>query len=194
MAGRLEVITGCMFSGKTEELIRRLHRLQFARQLYILVKPTIDNRYGKTTVATHYGRKLDGFLLAPGRETLGQLIEIAGRDCLDKADIVAFDEAQFFSNKLPELCEELVAMGKRVIVAGLDLDFRAEPFGSIPNLLASADEVMKLKAICARCGKPATRTQRLVNGKPASLSDPLIVVGGAEKYEARCRDCFEPPK
>ena len=193
-AGRLEVIAGCMFSGKTDELIRRLDRLQWAHKDYILVKPTIDNRYGETSVATHNGRKLDGFLLAPGEETLDELTEIVGKDRLKKAAVIAFDEGQFFSEKLPKLCEELVAMGKRVIVAGLDLDFRAKPFGPMPDLLALADEVDKLKAICVKCGKPATRTQRLVNGQPASLNDRTILVGGAEQYEARCRDCYEPPK
>ena len=194
MAGQLEVIVGCMFSGKTEELIRRLHRLRFGHQEYLLMKPTIDDRYGQTAVSTHYGRKLEGFSLVPGNETLAELTKIVGKERLDSADVVAFDEGQFFSDKLPKLCEDLVAMGKRVIVAGLDLDFRAQPFGPMPHLMALADKVDKLQAVCVKCGRPATRTQRLVNGKPASLSDPLIVIGGAETYEARCRDCYKPPK
>ena len=192
MTGQLEVITGCMFSGKTEELARRLDRLSYAHQTYLLIKPTIDDRC-QFFVATHHHRKLNAYLLAPGKETLIDLIEIVGEDCLNQADVVAFDEGQFFSDKLPKLCEDLVAMGKRVIVDGLDLDFRSQPFGPMPALLALADRVDKLQAICVKCGRPATRTQRLVNRKPAKLNDPIIKVGGEEAYEARCRECYEPP-
>ena len=194
MIGRLEVITGCMFSGKTEELIRRLERVWIARRDYVLIKPTIDNRSGAKTVATHYGRSLESFPLEPGQETISGLEKTVGQIRLRKAAVVAFDEGQFFSPKFPNLCQELVARGKRVIVAGLDLDFRGEPFGSMPALLALADEVTKLQAVCVKCGQPATRTQRLVNGQPASLSNPLIVIGGAEKYEARCQNCYVKPQ
>lgn len=194
MIGRLEVITGCMFSGKTEELIRRLERVQIAKRTYILVKPTIDNRFGTRSVATHYGRALESFLLAPGKETIDRLEKRVGQNRLEKATVVAFDEGQFFSPKLPSLCQDLLTRGKRVIVAGLDLDFRGQPFGSMPALLALADEVLKLQAVCVKCGQPATRTQRLVNGQPASLSGPLIVIGDAEKYEPRCRNCYVEPK
>lgn len=194
VVGRLEVVTGCMFSGKTEELIRRLHLLQYAHQLYLLFKPSMDDRYGRDKVSTHYGRVVDAYLLEPGKETLEKLVEIVGYEALDDAHVVAFDEAQFFSSMLPSLCEELVRLGKRVIVAGLDTNFRNEPFGPTPALLALADEAVKLKAVCIKCGQLANRTQRLVNGEPAKRADPEVVVGGAEAYEARCRQCYEPPK
>jgi thymidine kinase len=181
-----------MFSGKTEELIRRLHRLQFACQKYLLLKPTTDTRYGKRVVATHYGRKMDGFLLQPGKETLEQIIEIVGGEAFKKAAVIAFDEAQFYSLNLPSLCEKLMALGKRVIVAGLDLNFRGEPFGPMPQLLALADDVTKLQAVCVKCGKPATRTQRLVDGEPVT-SGPEVQIGGEESYEARCQDCWIGP-
>lgn len=193
MTGNLEIITGCMFSGKTEELARRLHRLLYAHQAYILIKPTIDDRC-ETFVATHHDLKLFAYLLAPGNETLAELVKIVGEDRLEKADVVAFDEGQFFSDKLAELCEELVTMGKRVIVDGLDLDFCGQPFGPMPALFALADRVDKLQAICTKCGKPATRSQRLVNGELARLDSPLIEIGGEEAYEARCRNCWESPK
>ena len=194
MIGRLEVIAGCVFSGKTEELIRRLERVQIARQPYVLIKPTVDNRSGAKTVATHYGRLLESFPLDVGQETIRGLEKTVGRNRLEEANVVAFDKGQFFLPKLPILCQELVSRGKRVIVAGLDLDFRGVPFGSMPALLALADEVTKLQAVCVKCGQPATRTQRLVNGQPASLNDPLIVIGGEEKYEARCQSCYVKPK
>lgn len=194
MAGWLEAIAGCMFAGKTEELLRRLTRLRFARQRYLLFKPSIENRYGQDKVVTHDGRKVDCYLLEPGKETLEELTKIVSRAELEMADVVAFDEAQFFSQKFPQLCEELVQLGKRVIVAGLDTNFRNEPFGPMAEVLALADKVTKLKAVCARCGKPATRTQRLVNGQPANKNDPEILIGGAEIYEPRCRKCYIPPR
>ncbi|MCD5396321.1 MAG: thymidine kinase [Candidatus Pacebacteria bacterium] len=192
MRGKLEVIVGCMFSGKTEELIRRLHRLQFARQEYLLFKPSFDTRYGEKIVATHYGREMQAFLLTPGEETVEKVIEIAREQAFKKALVIAFDEGQFYSPRFVELCKNLVNLGKRVIVAGLDLNFRGEPFGPMPQLLALADEVAKLQAVCVKCGKPATRTQRLINGEPVTLG-PEIQVGGAETYEARCLDCWVAP-
>jgi thymidine kinase len=189
--GWLEVITGCMFSGKTEELIRRLERVRIAQGRICLFKPTIDTRYSETHVVTHYGREFEGLPLDPGGETLEALIAAAGAPAVASASVIAFDEGNFFSPKLPGLCEELVGMGKRVIVAGLDLTFAAEPFGPMPTLLALADRIDKLEAVCARCGAPATRSQRLVDGKPAPANDDVVVVGGLGAYEARCRDCYE---
>jgi len=188
---QLEVITGCMFSGKTEELIRRLERVRIARGEILLFKPTIDDRYSTTSVMTHYGREFSAYLLAPGEETMEALERAVGRDAIERATVVAFDEGNFFSDLLPQLCEELVQHGKRVIVAGLDLTFAGEPFGPMPRLLALADRVDKLEAVCVKCGGAATRSQRLVDGRPASTSGPVIQVGGLGSYEARCRSCYE---
>ncbi len=190
-SGKLEVITGCMFSGKTEELIRRLERVRIARKEIVLFKPTIDNRYSERAVVTHYGREFAAHLLSPGEETLSALEGIVGADVIEAATVIAFDEGNFFSGKLPGLCENLVARGKRVIVAGLDLTFAGEPFGPMPALMALADDVDKLHAVCVKCGGEATRSQRLIDGKPAPASDAVIKVGGTEFYEARCRSCYE---
>ena len=143
---QLEVITGCMFSGKTEELIRRLERVRIARGEILLFKPTIDNRYSTTSVMTHYGREFAAHLLAPGEETMAALERAVGPDAIERATVVAFDEGNFFSELLPSLCEDLVARGKRVIVAGLDLTFAGEPFGPMPTLLALADRVVIMSA------------------------------------------------
>ena len=188
---QLEVITGCMFSGKTEELIRRLERVRIAKGEVMLLKPTIDDRYANHAVVTHYGREFDAYELEPGEETLASLRALVGVERLERADVVAFDEGNFYSDKLPGLCQELVAMGKRVIVAGLDLTFAEEPFGSMPMLMALADRVDKLTAVCVKCGAMATRSQRLIDGRPAPTDGPVIQIGGAESYEARCRDCYE---
>ena len=188
---QLEVITGCMFSGKTEELIRRLVRVQIAKGSILLMKPTIDDRYGVNTVMTHYGRAFDAHLLEPGCETIEGLTASVGEEALAEATVIAFDEGNFFSEKLPQLCQDLVARRKRVIVAGLDLTFAEEPFGSMPTVMALADRVDKLQAVCVRCGAAATRSQRLIDGQPAPTDGPVIVVGGAETYEARCRNCYE---
>lgn len=189
--GRLEVITGCMFSGKTEELIRRLERVRIARKKIVLFKPTIDTRYSGRAIVTHYGRQFSAHLLAPGDEDLSMLEDTTGSGEIDAATVVAFDEGNFFSDKLPKLCKALVASGKRVIVAGLDLTFAGEPFGPMPTLMALADEVAKLHAVCVKCGGEATRTQRLIDGKPAPPSDEVIRVGGKDFYEARCLACYE---
>ena len=190
--GRLEVITGCMFSGKTEELIRRLERVRIARGSILLFKPTIDNRYSNRAVITHYGREFEALPLEPGKETLHSVQSAAGREAYENCSVVAFDEGNFFSERLPDLCEALANDGKRVIVAGLDLTFAGEPFKPMPTLMAMADQVDKLHAVCVRCGATATRSQRLIDGKPAPVDDPVIKVGGLGSYEARCRDCYEP--
>jgi len=188
---QLEVITGCMFSGKTEELIRRLERVRIAKGAVLLFKPTIDDRYSEVSVMTHYGREFAAHRLTPGRETPDELHRLIGDATLSLADVIAFDEANFFSDRLPRLCESLVERGKRVIVAGLDLTFAGEPFGPMPRLMALADRVDKLQAVCVKCGAAATRSQRLLDGRPAPADGPVIQVGGIGSYEARCRSCYE---
>jgi len=188
---QLEVITGCMFSGKTEELIRRLERVRIARGEILLFKPTIDDRYSTTSVMTHYGREFPAHLLPPGEETMETLKRIVGLDAIERAAVVAFDEGNFFSELLPQLCQDLVDLGKRVIVSGLDLTFAAEPFGPMPTLMALAEKIDKLVAVCVKCGGEATKSQRLVDGKPAPSNGEVIKVGGLGSYEARCRDCYE---
>ena len=188
---QLEVIAGCMFSGKTEELIRRLKRVGIARWPVLLFKPTIDDRYSTNTTQTHDGLKFPAILLEPGKEMLEEVGRLAGHSAARGAMVVAFDEAQFFSDKLPALCEALVGRGKKVMVAGLNLDFAGKPFGPMPLIMALADEVTSMTAICVKCGGAATRTQRLVEGKPAPVDGPTIQIGGQESYEARCRDCWE---
>jgi thymidine kinase len=174
-----------MFSGKTEELLRRLRRARIAGQKVQLFKPSIDNRYGVTTVASHDGAKWEGEVITHATEIL---------DRLDPDTIViAIDEVQFFDDTVVDVCDQLAMQGKRVIVAGLDLDFRAEPFGPMPALMAKAESVRKLHAICMVCGGEASRTQRLINGQPAYYEDPVVLIGAAEAYEARCRGCHEVP-
>lgn len=185
-SGWLEVITGSMFSGKSEELIRRVKRAKIARQTVQVFKPSIDDRYNaREDVISHNGDKVEAIPVDGSAE-----LRAAVRP---KTDVVAIDEAQFFDMGLVDVCRELADSGKRVIIAGLDLDFRGEPFGPMPVLLAEAEYVTKLQAICVRCGNPATRTQRMVNGQPANYNDPLIVIGAQENYEARCRKCHEVP-
>ncbi len=177
--GSVEVITGSMFCGKTDELIRRLRRATIARQKVKVFKPVIDNRYAHEKVTSHAGNE---FAAIPIQNAAGV------RDYLDDATtVVAIDEAQFFGDDLIPIVEELADRGLRVIIAGLDTDFRGEPFGPMPVLMAQAEKVDKLQAICMVCGEPATRTQRLINGEPANYHDPVVVVGAAEMYEARCR-------
>ena len=184
--GWIEIIAGGMFSGKSEELIRRLRRSVIARQRVQVFKPIIDDRYGVEVVRSHDG---DSFVARPVKSAseITALLE-------PETSVVAIDEVQFFDPGIVEVTRELVASGRRVICAGLDLDFRAEPFGPVPALLALAERVDKLEAICVVCGEPATRTQRIVNGTPADYDDPIIVIGAQEAYEARCRLCHEVPR
>ncbi|MDO4246020.1 MAG: thymidine kinase [Deinococcus sp.] len=187
--GHLEVIVGPMFSGKSEELIRRLTRSLIARQRVAVFKPAIDNRYHATEVASHAGRTLDAVAVP---DVAAIRAHLSGQGDLLSAspegvDVVGIDEAQFFGPELVPLALELAEAGVRVVLAGLDLDFRAEPFGCIPDLLARAESVDKLTAICTVCGAPATRTQRLIGGQPAHFDDPVVLVGAKESYEARCR-------
>ncbi len=177
--GYLEVITGCMFAGKTEELIRRINTLQFAKKKVLVFKPAIDNRYAEEFVVSHAGSKVKSYAIHNAIEILNYIDETV--------DVVAIDEVQFFDDKVIDICDYLAKNGFRVMVAGLDMDFRGEPFGVIPTLLTHAEFVTKLTAVCTVCGSPATRTQRLVNGAPASYHDPIVLVGASEAYEARCR-------
>ena len=175
-----------MFSGKSEELIRRVKRAVIARRHVQVFKPLIDDRYGVEVVRSHDG---DSFVALPVRTSA----EIVGRVAPDTT-VVGIDEVQFFDGGIVEVVRQLVASGRRVICAGLDLDFRGEPFGPVPLLLALAERVDKLEAICVVCGEPATRTQRIVNGVPAFFDEPIIVIGAKEAYEARCRGCHEVPR
>ena len=177
--GSIEVITGSMFCGKTDELIRRLRRATIARQNVQVFKPAIDIRYAVEKVSSHAGAEFAAMPIEESRDILAHL--------LDGVNVVAIDEAQFFDANVVEVAEELADQGIRVIIAGLDQDFRAEPFGPMPALMAQAEEVIKLRAICMVCGGEASRTQRLVNGEPARYDDPIVIVGAQELYEARCR-------
>jgi thymidine kinase len=181
--GQLELICGPMFSGKSEELMRRLRRVGYARKSAILIKPAIDDRYSVDEVVSHEGERMAARVVRTPEAILGLA---AG------CDVVGVDEGQFLDDTLIDVCEQLVAGGIRVVIAGLDLDYRREPFGPMPRMLAMADEVAKLKAVCHSCGEPAMYTQRLVGGRPAPFSGETVVIGGLDSYEARCRACFEP--
>jgi thymidine kinase len=170
-----------MFSGKTEELIRRVKRAQIAKQKVQVYKPSVDTRYELEKVTSHSGVHFEAAAVAGSADILSTLEK--------DTEVVAIDEAQFFDSSIPQVCNELAERGLRVIVAGLDMDFRGEPFGPMPVLMAQAEQVDKLQAICQSCGAPASRTQRLINGQPASYDDPVILVGAEEVYEARCRMC-----
>ncbi len=184
--GWIEVICGPMFAGKSEELIRRIKTLSYAHQKIIAYKPSIDNRYDDTAIASHNGGKYQAFAIKTAADVL--------RLTPDDAQVVAIDEVQFFGKEIVGICETLADRGVRVIVAGLDMDFRGEPFGPMPQLLARAEIVTKLTASCTVCGCAATRTQRLVDGKPADYDQPIILVGAKESYEARCRKHHVVPK
>ncbi len=183
--GWLEVIAGPMFSGKSEELIRRVTRALIAKQRVQVFKPAIDDRYDRVAVASHAGRTLEAVAVD---DTAGIRAHLK-----DDTEVLAIDEAQFFDDALPGLVQDLADAGTRIVVAGLDQDFRAEPFGPVPTLLARAEAVEKLTAIC-RCGRAATRTQRLIAGHPAHYDDPIIFVGATESYEPRCRSCHDVPR
>ncbi len=184
--GSIEVVCGSMFSGKTDELIRRLVRATIAKQKVQVFKPAIDIRYAVEKVTSHAGSQYDAIPVENAAEI---------RKKLDAdTTVVGIDEAQFFDAAVVDIAQELAARGVRVIVAGLDMDFRGEPFGPMPLILAEAERVDKLHAICMVCGDEASRTQRLVNGKPAKYDDPVVIVGASELYEARCRKHHEVPR
>ena len=185
-SGSIELVCGSMFSGKTEELLRRIRRAEIARRRVQIFKPHIDARYGLQRVASHNGvAREDVVVVATAAAILEQLQA--------ETNVVAIDEIQFFDWSVADICTKLADAGRRVIAAGLDQDFRGEPFGPMPLLMALAERVDKLQAICVCCGAPASRTQRLIDGRPARYDDPIILVGGSESYEARCRQCHEVP-
>jgi thymidine kinase len=179
--GRIEVITGPMFSGKSEELIRRLKRAQIARRRVICFKPDLDVRYHRTAIASHSSQTIEAHTVANVEALKAELFP-----AIDEVEVIGVDEAQFFDPTLISLALELMHLGKRVILAGLDTTFAGEPFPPVPDLMAVADEVVKLSAVCMQCGAPAVHTQRL------GASQALVVVGAAGLYEARCRACFRP--
>jgi len=184
--GHVELICGSMFSGKTEELLRRIRRAEIARRTIQIFKPRLDNRYGLQRVASHSGVVREDAVIV---ENAVDILALVHPD----TEVVAIDEVQFFDWAIADVCGELADRGKRVLAAGLDQDFRGEPFGPMPLLMALAEEVDKLHAICLVCGKSASRTQRLIDGRPAHYDDPIVLVGGSESYEARCRKCHSVP-
>ena len=183
--GFVEVISGCMFAGKTEELLRRIRVLSYGNQKIQLFKPMIDNRYDENKVVSHAGNSMESTLVENAKAILEKLD-------LD-TKIVAIDEIQFFDDEINMVIDKLADSGIRVMVAGLDMDFRGEPFGVMPMLMTKAEFVTKLTAVCTRCGAPGTRSQRIINGKPADYYDPIIMVGASESYEAVCRHCHIVP-
>ena len=175
-----------MFSGKTEELLRRIRRAEIARKRVQIFKPEIDARYGLQRVASHNGVAREDVIVVPNAQAILAHLQ-------PETTVVAIDEVQFFDWSVADICTKLADAGYRVIAAGLDQDFRGEPFGPMPLLMALAERVDKFQAICVTCGSPASRTQRLIDGRPARHDDPIILVGGSESYEARCRQCHEVP-
>jgi len=175
--GRIEVIAGCMFSGKTEELIRRLRRATLAKQKVLVFKPAIDNRYAPEKIASHAGVTFDAIPIDHPEEMLAQLQD---------ADVIGLDEGQFFPPEIVETVQAVARGGKRVVIVGLDMDYQGVPFGSMPQLLAIAERIDKLTAVCMVCGTDATRSQRI------AASDSQVLVGGDDVYEARCRQHWSP--
>ena len=182
-AGSLTVITGSMFSGKTEELIRLVRRAMHARRRVQVFKSSLETRCGTTLIRTHDGVQFEAHSVSDSAELESRIDT--------KAQVIAIEEVQFFDEPVVSLCERLADRGLDVFVAGLDQDFRGQPFSFMPRLLAVADNVIKLHAICKKCGGEASRTQRLIDGRPAAWDDPIILIGAAESYEARCRRCHE---
>lgn len=181
--GQIVVICGSMFAGKSEELIRRARRALYAKKRVQVFKPAIDNRYDEAMVVTHMGVKHEAVPVST--------VEQLKRKISSDTQVVLIEEVQFFDSSIVPLAVQLADRGVEVILAGLDQDFRREPFGPMPSLLAIADEVVKLRAICMKCGAPASHTYRAIDGRPAHRDDPIILIGATEAYEARCRNCFE---
>ena len=177
-AGWIEVVVGSMFSGKSEELIRRLRRAQIAKRKVQIFKPRIDNRYSDTHITSHSAMQINADNVSSARELLERV--------LPDTEVIGIDEGQFFDAELPAVCSTLADQGKRVIVAGLDQDYLGKPFEPMPQLLAIAEYITKTLAICMVCGEPANHTQRLVKSRE------LVLVGATDSYEARCRRCFDP--
>ena len=182
--GWIECICGSMFSGKSEELLRRIKRGVIAKQKVLLFKPSIDNRYDENRVSTHNGNSYDSISIEKSSDILNFVKDT-------NYDIIGIDEIQFFDNDIVKIINKLADDGIRVIVAGLDMDFKAEPFHPMPEIMAISEMVTKLHAVCNKCGKEASRSQRLINGKPAKYDNPVVVIGASESYEARCRHCHE---
>lgn len=178
-SGWIECITGSMFSGKSEELIRRLRRGVYAKQKVIVFKPTIDDRYHKEKIVSHNGNAIEAINITEAKE-------IEQHDLSD-VDIIGIDEIQFFDRTVVDIAQNLAKKGYRVITAGLDMDFKGEPFDPVPEMLAVSEHITKLQAVCAVCGASSSRTQRLIDGRPAKYDDPIIMVGANESYEPRCR-------
>lgn len=181
--GWIEVICGPMFAGKTEELLRRVKRLEYAKKNIVVFKPLMDNRYAENEVVSHNQNRTKSVNISFARQIFEHIDT--------NTQVVAVDEIQFLDEEAVQICEHLASKGIRVIVSGLDKDFRGEPFSFMPKLLSIAEYVTKLTAICVKCGIPATRTQRMVNGKPAKYNDPIVLIGAEESYEARCRHCHK---
>ncbi|MFL2983313.1 MAG: thymidine kinase [Candidatus Neomarinimicrobiota bacterium] len=177
-SGWIEVICGSMFSGKTEELIRRLRRAQIAKMSIAIFKPKIDSRYDKGHIVSHNKMKMISFMINDPKEIINMSKE---------HEVIGIDEAQFFDYSLIKICKKLASKKKRVIVAGLDTDYRGLPFGPMPNIMCEADYIDKLRAICIICGNPASYSQRI------SDDSEQVIIGELDKYEARCRNCFQPP-
>jgi len=181
--GWIEVITGPMFAGKTEELLRRVKRLEYAKKNIVVFKPLMDNRFSESEVVSHNNNRTKSVNIS----FASQIFEHIN----NHTDVVAIDEIQFLDSDVVGIVDFLASKGVRIIVSGLDKDFRGEPFSFMPKLLSLAEYVTKLTAICVKCGRPATRTQRIVNGKPARYIDPIVLIGAEESYEARCRSCHK---
>lgn len=181
--GTITVICGSMFAGKTEELIRRARRALYAKQKVQVFKPAIDSRYDEAMVVTHMGVRHDAV-------AVGSVTELQAKVDRD-TNFVGIEEVQFFSTEIIPFLVKLADSGVDVVVAGLDQDFRRRPFGPVPELMAIADDVVKLHAICMNCGAIASHTYRSIDGKPAHVDDPLILIGATESYEARCRKCYK---
>jgi thymidine kinase len=186
VTGKLEVICGTMFSGKSEELMYRLRRAEYAKKKVLTIKPEIDTRNSLTCIVSHDGSRREAYPIGGCNDSMNAIMHLAD----ETVDVIGIDEIQFFPEQTIDVISELVSRRKRVIVAGLDMDFRGEPFGIVPHLMAIAEEVHKLQAICMVCGDEANFPQRLINGRPAKYDDPVIMVGGSECYEPRCRRCF----
>lgn len=186
--GNIEVISGCMFAGKTEELLRRLRRTDIAGREIEVFTPEIDDRFERDSIGSHNGREWESTVIADSKEGQKQLYSIGST-----ADVVAIDEFNFLSKEFIDVAQELADSGARVIISGTDQTFRGESFEPMGSLLAVADDVTKLTAVCEVCGQKATRNQRLINGEPAPEDSPTVLVGGEDSYEARCRDCHQVP-
>lgn len=184
--GWIEVICGPMFAGKSEELIRRVKRLEYANKKTLVFKPKIDNRYSNSEIVSHSKLRTKSINISMASDILPHIT--------DDIDAVVIDEVQFLDDKVINIANDLADQSIRVIVAGLDMDFKGNPFANVPELMAKAEIVTKLTAICVKCGAQATRTQRIVNGEPAHIDDPIVIVGASECYEPRCRHCHEVRK